>query len=237
MDESTDVSGLAVLLVFVRYRYQTSLEEDLLLCQSLSTNTTGSEIFKILNNFFEKEGLTWNNCIDICTDGAKAMVGKTASAVSRIKEIAKNCSSSHCILHRHALAIKKMPIPLKNVLDEAVKIINFVKSRPLSTRLFTILCEDMGSVHKSILFHTEVRWLSRGKTLVRLLELRNELHFFFTDHLFNLQHKLTDKIWLFRLSYLADIFTKLNEVNLPIQGKMTTVFTANDKIRALKKKN
>lgn len=70
------------------------------------------------------------------------MVGKTAGVVSRIKEVTNNCSNSHCILHRQALVIKKMPIPLKNVLDEAVKIINFVKSRPLSTRLFTILCED-----------------------------------------------------------------------------------------------
>ncbi|KAL4098313.1 hypothetical protein QTP88_022947 [Uroleucon formosanum] len=186
IDESTDVSGLAVLLVFVRYKYQTSLKEDLLLCQPLSTYTTGYEIFNMLNNFFELEGLTWDNCIDICTDGAKAMVGKTAGVVSRIKEVTNNCSNSHCILHRQALAIKKMPIPLKNVLDEAVKIINFVKSRPLSTRLFTILCEDMGSMHKLLLYHTELR--------------------------------LTDKIWLFRLSYLADIFTKLNEVNLSIQG-------------------
>ncbi|VVC42131.1 Hypothetical protein CINCED_3A005081 [Cinara cedri] len=48
-----------------------------------------------------------------------------------------------------------MPIPHKNVLDEAVKIIHFLKSRPLSTTLFTILCEDMGSTHKSLLYHTE----------------------------------------------------------------------------------
>jgi len=32
MNESTDVSGLAVLLVFIWYKYQTSLEKDLLLC-------------------------------------------------------------------------------------------------------------------------------------------------------------------------------------------------------------
>ncbi|KAL4126750.1 hypothetical protein QTP88_010959 [Uroleucon formosanum] len=90
MDESTDVSGLAVLLVFVRYKYQISLEEDLLLCHPLSTYTTGYEIFNMLNNFFELEGLTWDNCIDIYTDGAKAMVGKTAGVVSRIKEIDGN---------------------------------------------------------------------------------------------------------------------------------------------------
>lgn len=145
----------------------------------MSTYTTGCEIFNMLNNFFEIEGLTWDNCIDICTDVAKAMVGKTAGVVSRIKELTNNCSNSHCILHRQVLAIKNMPIPLKNVLDEAVKIINFVKSRPLSTRLFTILYEDMRSMHKSLLYHTEVRWFSRGKTLVRLLELHNELYVFF----------------------------------------------------------
>lgn len=32
----------------------------------------------MLNNIFEKEGLTWDNCIDVCTDRAKNMVGKTA---------------------------------------------------------------------------------------------------------------------------------------------------------------
>src|SRR5690606_32884897 len=35
MDESTDVAGLAILLVIVAYPYQDSLEEDLLMCASL----------------------------------------------------------------------------------------------------------------------------------------------------------------------------------------------------------
>lgn len=59
MDKSIDVSGLDVLLVFVRYKYQTSIEEDLLLCQSLPTNASGCKKFNMLNNFFEKEGLAW----------------------------------------------------------------------------------------------------------------------------------------------------------------------------------
>lgn len=35
-----------------------------------------SEITKVLNNFFESSGLSWNNCVDICTKGAKAMINK-----------------------------------------------------------------------------------------------------------------------------------------------------------------
>ncbi|XP_057662493.1 zinc finger BED domain-containing protein 5-like [Diorhabda carinulata] len=71
MDESTDVAGLAILLVIVRYPYESSFEEDMLMCSPLPTNTTGEEIFTKINIFFEENYLSWNDCIDICTDGAK----------------------------------------------------------------------------------------------------------------------------------------------------------------------
>uniref|UniRef100_A0A674KES1 BED-type domain-containing protein n=1 Tax=Terrapene triunguis TaxID=2587831 RepID=A0A674KES1_9SAUR len=208
LDESTDVSGLAVLLVFVRYRFNNIIEEDLLLCESLQSNTTGEEILNCINNFIRKHEISWGKCIDVCTDGARAMIGKMKGAVTRILSVAPESTKSHCVLHRQALAVKKIPASLKIVLDEAVQIINFVKSRPLQSRLFKMLCEEMGSQHKALLLHTEVRWLSRGKVLVRLFEL----------------------------AYLADIFAKLNEINLSLEGKNVTIFTTVDKISLLKKK-
>ncbi|GBP05336.1 Zinc finger BED domain-containing protein 5 [Eumeta japonica] len=86
MDESTDVAGLAILLVIVRYPYESSFEEDMLMCSPLPTNTTGKEIFNEIIIFFEENNLSWIDSIDICTDGVKAMTGKTAGAVSRIKK-------------------------------------------------------------------------------------------------------------------------------------------------------
>ncbi|GBP67529.1 Zinc finger BED domain-containing protein 5 [Eumeta japonica] len=73
MDESTDVSGLFILLVIVRYPYESSFDEDMLMCSSLPINTTGEEISNKINIFFEENNLSWNDCIDICTDGVKAM--------------------------------------------------------------------------------------------------------------------------------------------------------------------
>ena len=46
------------------------------------------------------------------------------------------------------------------------------------SRLFAILCGEMGDEYSSLLFHTEVRWLSRGKIIQCLFELREELSMF-----------------------------------------------------------
>jgi hypothetical protein len=92
--------------------------------------------------------------------------------------VAKNCSSSHCMIHRQGLAAKTLSLSYKNALDEVIKIINFIKSRPLNNRSFKILCEEIGSVHTSLLLHAEVRWLSQGKILTSFLELRDEVRAF-----------------------------------------------------------
>ena len=236
LDESTDVSGLAVLLVFIRYTFEKSIEEDLLLCESLKGNTTGEEIFNIVDSYFRIHEIPWGKCVDVCTDGAMSMVGKISGVVARIKGVSFTCTSSHCVLHREALVAKKISTSLKNVLDEAVKIVNYVKARPLQARLFNILCEEMGSQHMSLLLHTEVRWLSRGKVLVRLFELRRELSVYFLEHKFSLSDRLTDLLWLQRLAYLSDIFSRLNEINKSLQGKDVSVFTANDCILSMVRK-
>ena len=45
-----------------------------------------------------------------------------------------------------------------------------------------------------------------------------------------LHERMTDKLWLFRVGYLADISSNLNKVNLSIQGTPLTVFVAKDKM-------
>jgi len=70
MDESTDIAGLAVLLVFVRYVNMDSFEEDFLFCRPLLSNTSEVQIFGLLDNFFTENEIPWTNCIDVCTDCA-----------------------------------------------------------------------------------------------------------------------------------------------------------------------
>jgi hypothetical protein len=152
------------------------------LCESLQSNTTGQEVFNCVNSFITKHEISWEKCVDVCANGARAFIGrKDEGSCDTIKHVVPRSSISYCVPHGHVHAAKKLPGNLKIVLDDAVQTINFVKSRPLQSRLFKILCYEMRSHHTALLLHAEMRGLSRGKEIVRLFELCSELLVFFTS--------------------------------------------------------
>lgn len=237
VDESTDIAALAILLVTARYvNADKEFEENLLLCYALTERTSGEDIFNVIYNYFCEKGIDLAKWCGICTDGGKSMSGCYIGLRGRVKEVAPHVPWSHCCIHRQSLASKKLPTSLNEVLNEAVKVVNFVKANSTKSRLFKVLCEDMGGVHSTLLLHTEVRWLSRGKVLTRLFELRNELQVFFEEHSFYLAEKFFDSDWLQNLAYLADIFSQINKLNLSLQNSSITVFQVSNKIEAMLKK-
>ncbi|XP_065254448.1 zinc finger BED domain-containing protein 5-like [Emys orbicularis] len=236
LDESTDVANLAILLLFVHYVNEGLVEEDLLFCRPLEERTTGEDIFNLTNAYFQEKEIDWSHCLGICTDVATSMTGKYTGFVARTKKVVSKVSWTHCSIHRQALATKHMPEGLKEVLDNAVKMVNFIKSRPTNSRIFHVLCEEMGSIHDCLLTHTEVRWLSWGKILVRLFELRTEILVFFNSHPFHLASYMENNVWLQSLAYLADIFSRINDLNLSLQGLNITVFNVQDRVESMIKK-
>ncbi|CAL9692042.1 unnamed protein product [Knipowitschia caucasica] len=227
LDESTDISGHAQLLANARFVDGDVIIENFLFCKSLPEKTTGEEIFRVTSEYLEQGGLKWENCISVCTDGAAAMLGRTKGFVSRVKERNPAVIVTHCFLHREALVAKTLPADLVPVLDDAVRIVNFVKSRPMKSRIFASLCEAMGAEHKALLFHTEVRWLSRGKVLARVYELREELKVFLINERSDSAKLLASDEWCARLAYLADIFHHLNELNTRMQGRNENLLTTS----------
>ena len=62
LDKSTDVTNFPQLLVYVRYVYDFEVIEDFLFCKPLEGQTTSVEIFKVLNDFIEQDGISWKKC-------------------------------------------------------------------------------------------------------------------------------------------------------------------------------
>ncbi|CAM4572678.1 unnamed protein product [Caretta caretta] len=56
-DESTDTVNLANLLLFVRYKLNNEVHDDILFCQPMPTHTTGEAIFKVIDDF--SKTMTW----------------------------------------------------------------------------------------------------------------------------------------------------------------------------------
>ncbi|KAF2349253.1 Tubulin/FtsZ GTPase domain [Trinorchestia longiramus] len=88
---------------------------------------------------------------------------------------------------------------------------------------------DLGTDYKTLLFHTEVRWLSKGNMLSRLYKLKDEVKIF-------LQKQKQDKLYeAFReedfqlsLAYLVDFFEAINNLNLKLQGRNTNIIAHSD---------
>uniref|UniRef100_A0A671RDF4 DUF4371 domain-containing protein n=1 Tax=Sinocyclocheilus anshuiensis TaxID=1608454 RepID=A0A671RDF4_9TELE len=172
---STDIAGMANFLAFVRYECDREIEENFLFCRPLHSNATAEAIFEILNDFIISNDINWTKCVGLHTDGARAMLGRHSGVVKRVRDVAPRLTRVHCCIHREALAAKRMPMDLKTVLDNAVRMVNYIKSRPLQAHLFSLLCEEMGSEHRQLFLHTEVRWLSRGRVLTRPFQLRKRI--------------------------------------------------------------
>ncbi|KAL4143631.1 hypothetical protein QTP88_005943 [Uroleucon formosanum] len=80
---------------------------------------------------------------------------------------------------KQALASKTLPEELIYTLKQSVKMVNAIKSSALNTRIFKKICSD--SEYETLLFHTEVRWLSKGNMLARLFSLKEEVTVFLTE--------------------------------------------------------
>ena len=89
----------------------------------------------------------------------------------------------------------------------------------------------MDADHCNLLYHTEVRWLSKGDVVKHVLSLPIELMDFFVQQkkegLVRFLHEDVTS-----LAYFVDVFGKLNELNLSLQGQDKTIIDFKDALSA-----
>ena len=112
------------------------------------------------------------------------------------------------MIHREALVFKTLPTNLHSVMKQVIEVVNFLKASSLQSRLFTQLCQEMNSKFKFLMFHTEVRWLSKGKALKRVCLLKAEICSFLDAQKKDFGFSVHDELWWLQMKVIADLFKK-----------------------------
>ena len=145
------------------------ITEELLDLQSLKRTTTGKDIFEAVSDSTDQAGLKWDKLCGITTDGAPAMTGERKGMASlvcaKVRESGGEAVKMHCIIHQEALCAKT--VQLGDVMNTVVKTVNITRARGLYHREFQAFLSDVNAEYGDLLFHSEVRWLSRGSVLQR----------------------------------------------------------------------
>ena len=89
----------------------------------------------------------------------------------------------------------------------------------------------MGAEYDSLLIHTSVHWLLRRNMLIQLVPLLPEVsEFLKIQHKQELKAEISDV--MFRLAFLAGMFSHFNGFNLKLQGVSINILGLRDKIAA-----
>ena len=235
-DETTNVSNLSQLAVFVHYENKEDVKKEVFLfCQPLIT-TKAAEVKKFVDNFFRDNDLSWDIVYAICLDGARVMLERNFGFGTLLKANAPHITVTHCLLHRHALATKTFTPKLAEVLKIVVEYVNYVRNNAMKQHIFKELCNEISSVFELLLYYSNVWGLSRRKMLNRVFTLRVELAVLLREH----QHRHADCFenseFILVLAYMVDIFDALNNLNQKMQGGGVNIIEVEEHLKTFKKK-
>ncbi|XP_060129870.1 general transcription factor II-I repeat domain-containing protein 2-like [Zootoca vivipara] len=223
LDESTDIRDSAQLLIFIRGTNEKfEFTEELAALQSIKGTTTGEDIFAKVQQTIHDLKLDWAKLASITTDGAPSMVGRTRGVVARINQEMDRHNQPHpiaihCLIHQQVLCCKRS-LKLDAVMKTVVSCVNFIRAHALNHRQFQEFLSELNVEHEDLPYHTEVRWLSRGRVLKRFYELLPQVYDFMLMKDREVP-ELQDDEWKWLLAFLTDITELLNSFNIQLQGK------------------
>lgn len=112
----------------------------------------------------------------------------------------QNYNLAHCFLYRKARVTKSLAGYLREVLDQIMKVMNYIKSSSLKSRLFEKIGEEMDSDYSKLLFHSAIRWLSRDRVLSGFYDSSKEIIIFITIEKSKFEF-LGDEKWWNKVSF------------------------------------
>lgn len=236
LDESTDVSDTAQLAIFIRgINNNFKITEELLSLYPMKGTTQGTDLFQSVMEVLNKFNLELTNLAGIATDGCPSMVGKNKGVVALIQKHKDNDSvlHYHCIIHQQHLCSKA--VGFENVMNVVIKVVNFIRSHGLKHRQFQNLLAELNSDHQDVPYFCDVRWLSRGKMLERVFELKDPIKTFMINKEKPVD-EFNDPTWVSDLAFCADITMHLNILNQRLQNQDNLIHNLFDCVKSFEMK-
>ncbi|XP_022175759.1 general transcription factor II-I repeat domain-containing protein 2-like [Myzus persicae] len=161
LDESTDITDTAQLLIIIRgIDINFNITEELASLKSMHNRTTGADIFEKVDLCLQDLKLDWKNLSCITTDGAPNMRGENIGFVGRVNKLLKLKNieppiNIHCIIHQQALCGKV--IGLEHVMSVVTKAVNFIRSHGLTHRQFQSFLLEIEAEYNDVISRTRKR--------------------------------------------------------------------------------
>ncbi|GCC23330.1 hypothetical protein chiPu_0001724 [Chiloscyllium punctatum] len=217
LEENCDACDTAQLFILVRgITTDFKITEELAAMQSMKGTTTGNDLFTGVNACLDTLGLKWDKLVSVTTDGCPNPTGKNVGLLKRMQDKVTEIDPEqklvflHCIIHQQVLC--KSVLKINHVVEVVTKIVNFIRARALNHRQFVALLEENATDHRDIDYHTAVRWLSLGKMLKSVWDLREAIQDFCVKK-GNGIPQLSDADWIADLGFAVDVTALMNELN------------------------
>ncbi|XP_057603551.1 general transcription factor II-I repeat domain-containing protein 2 isoform X3 [Hippopotamus amphibius kiboko] len=236
IDEITDINNTTQLAIFIRGVDENfDVSEELLDTVPMTGTKSGNEIFVRVEKSLKKFNIDWSKLVSVASTGTPAMVDASDGLVTKLKsKVATVCKGSDlksvcCIIHPESLCAQKLK--MDHIMTVVVNAVNWICSRGLNHSEFTTLLYELDSQYGSLLYYTEIKWLSRGLVLKRFFESLEEIDSFMSSRGKPLP-QLSSQDWIKDLAFLVDMTMHLNTLNMSLQGHSQIVTQMYDLIRA-----
>ena len=138
--------------------------------------TTVKDILKEVSICATEMSLPCDKLVGLTTIGAPAMRGQKCRLVGRVDEKMQEEDAGEltvCIIHQEGLCGKALQ--MEHVTSSITPVVNFIRAKGLNHRQLKSFLKECDSENRDVPYHTEVKWLSRGKVLNECFELREEI--------------------------------------------------------------